>query len=148
MKLIEFLPAAEALVKELACQMNHNHLGLKEVEEQILMLINQVAHELMQMVVGRIDEPTFANSIVVNGKNARFRNIDSLSLKDRFGGEVVIIRRRYGIAGGGSMYPLDDRIGISRCHGFTPLMTYLQAYFGACDAFVPAHALKNDHAIP
>lgn len=141
MKLTEFVSIAQELVKKQAEELNRGNLGLKEVEEHIVALVNQIGHELLQMVIDRIVEPTCENAIIVQKETARYRSTDTVTLKDRFGGEVVICRRRYGLKGGGSICPLDDRLGLTQCHGFTPLMTYLQAFFGACDPY--AHAAER-----
>src|SRR5450631_271495 len=67
MKLFEFLPMAQELVKKLAHEVNRNNMGLKAVEEQILALIYQVGHELLQLTVDQMNEPTMANAIDVKG---------------------------------------------------------------------------------
>jgi len=141
MKLIEFVSIAQELVKKQAEELNSGNLGLKEVEERIVMLVNQIGHELLQMTIDQVIEPTHENAINVQGLSARYRATDTITLQDRFGGELEISRRRYGLKGGGSIYPLDDRLGLTQCHGFTPLMTYLQAFFGACDPY--AHAAER-----
>lgn len=135
MKITKLDSLAHELVKNLCRDMNADTIGLKEVEEQIVRFTNMIGHELIQMVLNATNEPTKENAITVKQKTARYRATESVTLKDRFGGDVTIHRRRYSITGGGSVYPLDERIGITRCFAFTPLMTYLQALFGAGDPY-------------
>jgi hypothetical protein len=35
----------------------------------------------------------------------------------------------------GKWYLLNDKLGLNRCVGFSPLMSYLQALFGATESF-------------
>ena len=57
----------------------------------------------------------------------------------RFGQEIIRSRRCYTVEGQlTGYYPLDEKLGMDKCRGFSSLMTYLQSFFGACEAYDPA----------
>lgn len=61
-------------------------------------------------------------------RNMRFHN--------RFGGVTVRSRRCYKyLRRKGGYYPLDERLGLDRCGGFSPFLTFLQVLLGASRLF-------------
>ena len=135
----EFLPLAGILVKELSEQINMGNIGLKETEEKIVEFINQIGHLLLKDVVEGIKEPVMENHIMVDGKDAYYRNMQNLRFRNRFGEEIIQSRRAYSVKEQSKgYYPLDEKLGIDKCWKFSPLMTYLQSLFGGCEPFSPA----------
>lgn len=90
---------------------------------------------MIEEVVEKVSEPTRENRIYVDAKPARYRDTANLRLITRFGNEVVRKRRRYYIEGEGGYCPLDEKLGVDECAGFSSLMTYLQALFGGSEAY-------------
>lgn len=72
----------------------------------------------------------------MEGKKAVYRQMENLRIWNRFGEEIVKNRRTYYVpkekAG---YYPLDEKLGMNVCSGFSPLMTYLLSFFGGCAAY-------------
>ncbi len=65
--------------------------------------------------------------------------MQNLAFMNRFGEKITRRRRRYAIEGESKgYYPLDEKLGLDQCGYFSPLMTYLIAFFGGCEAYVPA----------
>jgi len=109
----EFIPLAGILVKELSEQINMGNIGLKETEEKIVEFINQIGHLLLNNVVEGIKEPVMENHIIVDGKDAYYRNMQNLRFRNRFGLEIIRSRRAYSIKEQSKgYYPLDEKLGI------------------------------------
>ena len=135
----DFLPLAGILVKELSEQINLGNIGLIEIEEKIVEFINQIGHLLLKDVVERIREPVIENHIMVDGKNAFYRNMQNLRFRNRFGQEIIRNRRAYSVEGQSKgYYPFDEKIGMDKCWKYSPLMTFLQSLFGGCEPYSPA----------
>lgn len=133
------LPLAEELVKTLIGQLDAGQIGLKEAEEQIVSFVHRIGHLMLVETVEKVREPTTENKLKVEGKIALYKDRQNLRFKDRFGEVVVRRRRRYALEGTSEgYYPLDEKLGLDRCAGFSPLMTYLLSFFGACEPFDPA----------
>ena len=78
---------------------------------------------MVQEVVAGLDEPTCANQISVGGVVAVFERVRNLRFINRFGEEMVRPRRCYRYRDrGGSVAPLDVKVGLSGCVGFSPMM--------------------------
>jgi hypothetical protein len=138
-KLNEFLPLAEILVNELAEQIDSQELSLKSAEEKILEFVYRIGHSMLVKVVRSVKEPTQENRVKVEGKTALYKDMQNLAFKNRFGERITRRRRRYAIEGESKgYYPLDEKLGLDQCGFFSPLMTYLMAFFGGCEAYGPA----------
>ena len=128
-------PLARELVNCLVDELELGESNLKEVEEKILEFIHRLGALMLEEVVEHVSEPTQENTIYADGKLARYRDTANLRFLTRFGSEVVRARRRYDIEGEGGYCPLDEKLGVTGCAGFSPLMTYLQALFGGSEAY-------------
>jgi len=128
-------PLARELVNCLAEELEVGQSSLKDVEEKILQFVYRLGALMLEDVVEHISEPTQENRISVDGKLARYRDTANLRLITRFGSTLVRRRRRYYIEGEGGYCPLDEKLGVQGCAGFSPLMTYLQALFGGSEAY-------------
>jgi len=135
----EFLPLAELLVKELIDQIDTDTINLKKAEEKIVEFINRFGHYLFQEVTNNCQEPVIEDRVIVNEKKAKYHSMRNLRFIDRFGHEIIRSRRCYTIEGqSAGYYPLDEKLGMDKCRSFSPLMTYLQSFFGACEAYDPS----------
>ena len=136
MKLDKFLPLSEMLVNELIEQIDLGRADLKEAEEKILKFIYKVGHKMLEEVMVKIAEPTVENRLEVGGKVAEYKGDQNLRFKNRFGQEIIRKRRRYKIEGElGGYYPLDEKLGLNVCKGFSPLMSYLIAFMGGSESY-------------
>ena len=84
--LSEFVPRARDLVNELVTEVNASGVDLRGVESRILTFVYELAHEMLQQVIEGILEPVLENRVVVDGKEARYKDLQTLSFRDRFGG--------------------------------------------------------------
>ena len=122
----ELIAAAEGLVKELQERINGGGMDLQEAEAKILEMVNWIGDAMVQEVVAGLAEPTSANQITVGGEVAVFERVRNLRFINRFGEEVVQPRRCYRYRNrAGGVAPLDVKLGIDGCFGFSPLMTFL-----------------------
>lgn len=144
MNLQELVVQGSKLVNELAEAIERQGIGLKEVEERILSFVNQVGDLLVQEVVERVAEPCTENRVWVQGQETVFDQNRSLRFCNRFGGQTVRSRRCYKYVGRrGGYYPLDERLGIDKCGGFSPFLTFLQVLFGATRPFAESAGLLS-----
>lgn len=135
----DFLPLAETLVKELIEQIDLSTIDLKSAEIRIVEFINKLGHLLLNEVIDKIREPVLENQVIVDGKKAKYHDMQNLRFIDRFGKEIIRNRRRYTIENESKgYYPLDEKLGMDKCKKFSPFMTYLLTLFGACEAYDPA----------
>ena len=135
------IAAAGDLVKELQGRINGGGMDLQEAEAKILEMVNWIGDEMVQEVVAGLAEPTTANQITVGGEVAVFERVRNLRFINRFGEEVVHPRRCYRYRNrnrSGGVAPLDVKLGMDRCFGFSPLMTYLICMLGADESFAGA----------
>lgn len=138
-KIVEVSQAARLLVNELVADVNAGVADLMDVERRIVEFTNAVGGLVTQEVIESVSEPVVHNEFVVNGAVARYKDKDRMRLRTRFGSIVTRSRRRYHLEGrSGGYYPLDERLGLDHCSGYTPLMTYLISMSGACGAYTPA----------
>jgi len=94
---------------------------------------------MLEEVVHSVTEPTIENRLEVEGKAARYKDTQNMRFKNRFGKEIIRKRRRYSVEGEDrSYFPLDEKLGLDQCRGFSPLMTYLMSFFGGCEPYVGA----------
>ncbi len=124
------------LVKELTEGMNHEGLDLQQVEERILRFVYELAAQMEQEVIAGLEEPTRENSVVVGDRVAVYAGKRNLRYRNRFGGTTVIPRRCYKYRdGSGGWSPLEEKLGLDRCLGYSPLMSYLLTSFGASEPY-------------
>ena len=136
MKSHELVTTAERIVKELSTRMNRGQLGLHDAEQEIVEFLNWVGDLMVQEVVDGVEEPTRANRIMVDGEVAVFEQVRNLRFINRFGEHVVRPRRCYKLLNQpGSFAPLDGKLGIEGCFGFSPLMTMPICMLGADEAY-------------
>ena len=132
----EFLPLAKLLVKELIEQIDTDAITFKKAEEKIVEFINKFGHFLFQEVASNCKEPVMEDRVIVNGKKAKYHSMRNLRFIDRFGQEIIRSRRCYTVEGQSTgYYPLDEKLGMDKCRSYSPLMTYLLSFFGACEAY-------------
>ena len=135
----ELIAAAEGLVKELQERINGGGMDLQEAEAKILEMVNWIGDAMVQEVVAGLAEPTSANQITVGGEVAVFERVRNLRFINRFGEEVVQPRRCYRYRNrAGGVAPLDVKLGIDGCFGFSPLMTFLICMLGAAESYAGA----------
>ena len=137
MNIKELLLSSEELVKELTEHINFWHISFKEAEERIVEFVNKIGQALTDDLIEKVQEPTLENRIIVNGEVATYHELRPLRFINRFGGETIRQRRCYKYQDKeGGYYPLDERLGIDLCGGkFSPLLSYLEASYGASEAF-------------
>lgn len=136
MELKEVIAHGAELVNELSAAVDQGRMGLKEVEERILEFVNRIGDLMVQEVVESISEPFSENRVWVAEQEAVFDGKRSLRFRNRFGGITVRPRRCYKyLHREGGYYPLDERLGMDRCRGFSPLLTFLQVLCGASRPF-------------
>ena len=136
MKSHELVTTAERIVKELSTRVNGGTMGLQDAEQEIVEFLNWVGDLMVQEVVDCVEEPTRANRIMVDGEVAVFEQVRNLRFINRFGEHVVRARRCYKFRNQpGSFAPLDAKLGIEGCFGFSPLMTMLICLLGADESY-------------
>jgi hypothetical protein len=146
MNLNELLMQSEILVRELAEGLNYEGLTLTDVETRILQFIHRIGQALEEKVCGAIGEPTNENRLRVNGKVAVYDGNRLLSFRTRFGGLTKIHRRCYKYLNEpGGWYLVDEKLGLDKCLGYSPLMSYLLSSFGVSEPFAHAAELFARH---
>ena len=136
MKSHELVSSAERIVKELSGRLNAGQLGLQDAEQRIVEFLNWVGDLMVQEVVEGVEEPTRANRIMVDGEVAVFDQVRNLRFINRFGEYVLRPRRCYKFLNRpGSFAPVDAKLGIEGCFGFSPLMTMLICLLGADESY-------------
>ena len=120
----EFLHVAEALVNELAEHINADTKSLFDVEKEIVAFINKIGNLLLTEVVEQVQEPTLENTVWVEGKQAIYKQMENLRIRNRFGTDIVRKRRGYYIPEERSgYYPLDEKLGMDLCGRYSPLLS-------------------------
>jgi hypothetical protein len=136
MELQEFVAQSNEIVNELSRAIENRQIGLKEVEERILQFINRIGDLIVQEVLEGIGEPFTENRVWVQGEEAVFDQVRTLRFRNRFGGMTERKRRCYKyLHRQGGYYPLDERLGVEKCGGFSPFLTFLQVMFGSTRPF-------------
>lgn len=144
MRIKEFILQSEEIIKHLSEGINQSEMSLKEAEERILEYVNRIGQIMVDELMERVSEPVYENRVMVDGKPAVFDEVRNLRFINRFGGVTVKPRRCYKYLNHkGGYYPLDEKLGIEGCGGFSPLMTYLQSLFGACESFERSEELLS-----
>jgi hypothetical protein len=144
MELREFILQSEEIIKNLSEGINHSEISLKQAEESILKHINRLGQIIVDEMIEGMKEPVGENRVVVDDKIAVFDGVRNLRFINLFGGVTVKPRRCYKYLNHkGGYYPLDEKSGLDGCSGFSPLMSYLQALFGACESFERSEELLS-----
>ncbi len=145
MRVKELILQSEEIIKCLVEGVNRGEIHLKEAEERILEQVNRFGQIMVGEVAEGVSEPVYENRVVVEGKVAVYDGMRNMRFINRFGGITERPRRCYKYLGHeGGYYPLDEKLGVDRCSGFSPLMTYLQALFGACESFERSQELLSE----
>ena len=145
MEITDVLPRSQALIKELSEGLNGGQCSLQQTEERILSFVYELACTLERDVLAGLREPTQENSLRVGERTAVYAGRRNARFLNRFGGTVVLPRRCYKYReGGGGWNPLDEKLGLDRCLGYSPLMSYLLASFGASEPFGRASGLLSE----
>ena len=133
----EVLARCPSVVKELSEGLNGGQYSLEEVERRIQTFLNELGQAMEREAVAGLREPTQENSLKVGERIAVYAGKRNLRFRDRFGGKVVLARRCYKFrdAEGGGWAPLDEKLGLDRCKGYSPLMSYLIGLFGVSEPF-------------
>ena len=145
MEITQILPRSQLLVKELGEGLNASKCTFEQVEERILKFINEIGRTLEREILRGVEEPTVENSLHVGERTAAYSGKRNRRFLNRFGGEVVMPRRCYKWREGeGGWVPLDEKLGLDRCLGFSPLMSYLLSAFGGSEAFARGAGLLSE----
>lgn len=124
------------VVNQAAEDIDRGEIGLKEAEERIVAFVNKIGGLLVEKVVHTCKEPTVENRVWVDGKKALYKDTSPMRYISRFGTVINRPRRGYEVEGErGRWHPLDGVLGIDRCCGFTPLMSYLLSLYGSDEAY-------------
>jgi hypothetical protein len=135
-ELQEFVAQSSEVVNELSRAIENRQIGLKEVEERILQFVNRIGDLMVQEVLEGVSEPFTENRVWVEGEGAVFDQVRTLRFRNRFGGMTERKRRCYKyLYRKGGYYPLDERLGVDQCGGFSPFLTFLQVLFGSTRPF-------------
>jgi len=121
---------AELLVNALVEMIDGHACDFLDAEEEIVRFVTRLGSLLEQEVLDRLQEPTKENRIVVDGKVTTYKGMRPVVFINRFGAKVRRERRTYRNEEG-MYYPLDEKMGVTRCQGYSPLMSYLLAFFGS-----------------
>jgi hypothetical protein len=145
MEIIDVLPRSQLLVKELAEGLNLNRYTFEQAERRILKFVYELGHALEQEILSGVQEPTVENSLRVGERTAVYSGMRNVRFRNRFGGTVVLPRRCYKYREGkGGWSPLEEKLGLDRCLGYSPLMSYLLSSFGGSEAFARGALLFSE----
>jgi hypothetical protein len=145
MEITDVLPRSLALVKELSEGLNFGSCSFEQVEERILQFVYELGQALEQEVLAGVREPTVENSLRVGERTAVYSGMRNLRFCNRFGRTVVLLRRCYKFRDAtGGWSPLEEKLGLDRCLGYSPLMSYLLSSFGGSEAFARAGQLLSE----
>ena len=67
MELQEFVAQSSEVVNELSRAIENREIGLKEMEERILLFVNRIGDLMVQEVLGWLSEPVIENRVWVAG---------------------------------------------------------------------------------
>ena len=138
-ELVKVFSEAAVLVNNLTAGIDRGEMNFKEAEESIVAYVNRIGTLLVDDVVQSIADPVNENRVWVDGRKAIYKGESKVSFINRFGATVKRQRRGYRVDGEtGRWYPLDEKLGLHLCSGYSPLMTYLISLFGSGEAFDPA----------
>ncbi len=144
MEITDVLQRSQILVKELSEGLNLGNCTFQQVEQRILQFINEIGQAVEQEILAGVQEPTVENRVRVGERTALYSGKRNRRFRNRFGGTVVLPRRCYKFCKGGGWSPLDEKLGLDRCLGYSPLMSYLLSGFGGSEAFERAAQLLGE----
>src|SRR4030042_869567 len=111
-------------------------MSFAEAEEEIVRYTNEVGALMVQEVLDGVREPVVENRIVVEGKLVLYDGKRNLRFINRFGKETVRERRCYKyVEQAGGYYPLDRKLRMEVCGGFSPYLTYLIGLHAVTDSY-------------
>jgi hypothetical protein len=111
-------------------------ISFAEAEQEILRYTNEVGALMVQEVLDGVSDPVMENRIVVEGRVAVYDGKRNLRFINRFGKETVRARRCYKyVDDPGGYYPLDRKLRMEVCGGFSPYLTYLIALHAVTDSY-------------
>lgn len=135
-ELEQVLAEVPGLVNRAAEDIDRGEIGLKEAEEQVVEFVNRIGGLVVEKIVDAVSEPTMENRVWVDEKQALYKETAPMRHISRFGTVISRPRRGYQINGERRRWhPLDEALGIDRCCGYTPLMSYLVTSFGADEPY-------------
>lgn len=111
-------------------------MSFADAEQEILRYTNEVGALMVQEVLDGVSDPVTENRIVAEGKVAVYDGKRNLRFINRFGKETVRSRRCYKyVDEAGGYYPLDRKLRMEVCGGFSPYLTYLIALHAVTDSY-------------
>jgi Uncharacterised protein family (UPF0236) len=135
----------QATVNRVREAVEAGQMSFVEAEEEILRYTNEVGALMVQEVLDGVKEPVVENRIVVGGKVAVYDGKRNLRFINRFGKETVRERRCYKyLEQPGGYYPLDRKLRMEVCGGFSPYMTYLIALHAVTDSYEESAKLLSE----
>lgn len=135
-ELTELINLIKPTVKELIVKINRDELSFYEAEKKVLEFVNCIGSLMTNEIVENVEEPILENRILVDEEPAVFNQQRNLRFINRFGGLTIKSRRTYQYLHKSGQYsPLDEKLGLDLCKGFSPLLSYLQSLAGSEDAF-------------
>lgn len=145
MKAGELVQRCTEVVNELIEGMEQRGLGLMEIERGVVKFVNSIGSLMMQEVVDGAREPLLENRTRVGDEEVRYLDQRPVSFRNRFGGVTRLNRRVYRYCDkGGCYYPLDEKLGLDKVHGFSPLVTYLQVLYGSARPYQESSQLLGE----
>ena len=144
---MEVLRMAPELVKELGQSVDGGTMDLMENDERIQGYLNTLGTAMSQAVVEQVSEPTVENRLYVEGAEVVYEKNSPLSFISRWGQRVSVSRRRYKYVDPkvkGGWCPLDEKLGLDRCRGFAPSLSYLMTVFAVTDPFDESSGLLSE----
>jgi hypothetical protein len=139
MKTMEQLfQSAGILVNRLTHRIDEGILDFIEAEREVVQFVNTIGHLLVSEVVEGLREPCTENTMWVGAENRKavYKKTAPLRFINRFGHEVTRNRRCYQVEGERGQYsPLDERLGLDKCGGYSPLMSFLLSLFGGSEPY-------------
>jgi hypothetical protein len=145
-RMLEMFSRAPQLVKELSERVDGGVMSFMEAERCIQEFLNSLGTLMDQEVLNGVKEPVEENRVEVEGAEVVYEKNSPLSFIARWGERVSINRRRYKFVDPqrqGGWCPLDEKLGLDRCKGFSPLLSYLLSLFGVTDPYDEASQLLS-----
>jgi hypothetical protein len=144
-ELAQQLQQAGHTVNRIKEAVNEGRMSFAEAERRILEYTNGLGSLMTQEILEGVREPTAENRLEVRGRVAVYAGMRNLRFINRFGGQTVRARRAYKyLEGGGSYCPLDEKVRMEVCGGFSPLLSYLIAAHAVTDSYQTSAKLLSE----
>ena len=144
-KIKQLIIRGQATVNRVRQAVDEGQMSFAEAEEEIVRYTNEVGSLMVQEVLEGVTEPVVENRIVVEGKVAVYDGKRNLRFINRFGEETVRARRCYKyVEQAGGYYPLDSKLRMEVCGGFSPYLTYLIALHAVSDSYEESAKLLSE----